>query len=81
LLLEDLNKKVQIVGEVQSSLTEQLDREKDKDGRSLSDRFNVIDLEVTDTLSRVRGMQKDLAREIRYTGENWAEIAELKAVR
>ncbi|KOA21551.1 chromosome partition protein Smc [Clostridium homopropionicum DSM 5847] len=81
LLLEDLNKKVQIVGEVQFSLTEQLDRAKDKDGRSLSDRFNVIELAVTDTSPRVKDMQKDLTRVIRATGENWAEIAELKAVK
>ncbi|MEA4826317.1 MAG: hypothetical protein VB130_06755 [Clostridium sp.] len=81
LLLEDLNKKVQIVGEVQSALTEQLDRSKDKDGKSIIDRFNVIELAVTDTSSRVRDIQKDLTRVIRATGENWAEIAELKAVK
>lgn len=81
LLLEDLNKKVQIVGEVQASLTEQLDRAKDKDGRSLEDRINIIELELKDTILRVKGMQKDLARVIRATGENWAEIAELKAVK
>lgn len=81
LLLENLDKKVQIVGEVQSALKEQLDRVKDKDGRSISDRFDIIELAVTDTSSRVKDIQKELTRVVRVTGENWAEIVELKAVK
>ncbi|MFA6940337.1 MAG: hypothetical protein WCQ54_05050 [Clostridiaceae bacterium] len=81
ILLEDLNKKVQIIAEVSYSLTEQIDREKDKDGKSLKDRLNIIELAVTDTSSRVKDVQKDLSRAVRVTAENWAEIVELKAVK
>lgn len=81
LLLEDLNKKVEIVGEVQKASTEQLDRVKDKDGKSLADRLNVIELAVTDTSFRVKDVQKDLSRVVRETAENWIEIVELKAVK
>ncbi|MDV3427828.1 MAG: hypothetical protein LIR50_12520 [Bacillota bacterium] len=81
ILLEDLNKKVQIIAEVNSSLSEQIDREKDKDGKSLKDRLNIIELAVTDTSSRVKDVQKDLSRAVRVTAENWAEIVELKAVK
>ena len=81
LLLEDLYKKVEIVTEVQSSFSEQLDREKNKDGKSLADRLNVIELAVTDTSSRVKDVQKDLSRVVRTTAENWVEIVELKAVK
>jgi chromosome segregation ATPase len=81
LLLEDLNRKVQTIAEVDSSLAEQLDREKHKDNKSSDDRLNIIELAVTDTSSRVKDIQKDLSRVVRATGENWAEIVELKAVR
>jgi len=81
ILLEDLNKKVQIIAEVNSSLSEQMDIEKDKDGKSLKDRLNIIELAVTDTSSRVKDVQKDLSRAVRVTAENWAEIVELKAVK
>lgn len=81
ILLEDLNKKVRIIAEVSSSLNEQIEREKDKDGKSLKDRLNIIELAVTDTSSRVKDVQKDLSRAVRVTAENWAEIVELKAVK
>lgn len=81
ILLEDLNKKVQTIAEVSSSLNEQIEREKDKDGKSLKDRLSIIELAVTDTSSRVKDVQKDLSRAVRVTAENWAEIVELKAVK
>ena len=81
LLLEDINKKVEVVGEVQSAFAEQLDRAKSKDNKSLGERLNIIELAVTDTSSRVKDVQKDLAKVARATGENWAEIIELKAVK
>lgn len=70
LLLEDLNRKVQTIAEVDSSLAEQLDREKHKDNKSSDDRLNIIELAVTDTSSRVKDIQKDLSRVVRATGEN-----------
>lgn len=80
-MLESLNKKVEIIFEVQTAFTEQLERAKDKDGNTLSTRFDIIESAVKDTSSRVKDIQKDLARVVRATGENWAEIVELKAVK
>jgi DNA repair ATPase RecN len=81
LILEDMSRKLEVVAEVQSSFTEQLDRTKDKDEKSLADKLNIIELAVTDTSSRVKNVQKDLSRIVRVTADNWAEIAELKSIR
>ncbi len=81
LLLEDLNKKVYVVAEVQTAFSEQLERAKDKEGHTLSDRLDIIQLAVKDTSSRVKDIQKDLTRVVRATAENWAEIVELKSVK
>lgn len=79
LMLEDANKKLQTIGEVQSSFQEQLGCTKDREGRSLSDRLEIIELSVKDTSLEVKNVQKDLARVARATGENWAGIIELKS--
>ncbi len=79
LLLEDANKKLQILAEVQSSFQEQLGRAKDREGRSLTDRLEVIELAVKDTSQGVKDIQRDLVRVVRATGENWTEIMELKS--
>lgn len=81
LLLEDISKKVETIAELQGSFHEQLERAKDKDGRTLADRLDVIEMAVTDTSSRVKDIHKELTRVVRTTAENWAEIVELKAVR
>ncbi|MBC2397034.1 hypothetical protein HGG79_04455 [Clostridium tetanomorphum] len=81
LLLEELNKKVKVVGEVQTSFAEQLNREKGKEEKSLDDRLEVIELAIKDTSSRVKEVQKELARVVRNTAENWAEIVELKIIK
>lgn len=81
IMLESLNDKVEILAEVQVSFKEQLDRSKDKDGKSLGERLDIIELAVSDTSGRVKDIQKDLARIVRATAENWAEIVELKAVK
>lgn len=79
LMLEEVNRKVEVVVEVQSSFTEQIEKEKDE--KSLTDRLDVIELAIIDTSSRVKNMQKDLLRVVRETGENWAEIVELKSAK
>jgi DNA repair ATPase RecN len=81
LLLEEANKEIETIAEVQGSFSEQWDRTKNQDGKSLSERLNIIELAVSDTSSRVKDIQKDLLRVIRVTGENWAEIVALKAIR
>lgn len=81
IMLEKLNDKVKILAEVQVSFKEQLDRTKDKNGKSLDERLDIIELAVSDTSGRVKDIQKDIARVVRATAENWAEIVELKAVK
>jgi hypothetical protein len=81
LLLENLNRKIEVIAEVQTAFKEQLERAKDKDGNTVADRLNIIELAVKDTSSRVKDVQKDLTRVVRATAENWAEIVELKAVK
>ena len=81
LLLEDINKKVEVIAEVQTAFKEQMERVKDKDGNTLAVRFDIVESAVKDTSSRVKDIQKDLTRVVRATGENWAEIVELKAVK
>ena len=79
LLLEDANKKLQILAEVQSSFQEQIGRAKDREGRSLTDRLEVMEFTVKGTSQGVKDIQKDLVRVVRVTGENWTEIMELKS--
>lgn len=81
LMLENLNKKIEVVAEVQTSFKEQLDRTTDKNGKTLSDRLNVIEMSVTDTSSRVKDVQNELARVVRVTAENWTDIAQLKLIK
>ena len=81
LMLEQINQKMEIIAEVQTSFQEQLGRANEKDKRTLMERLGIIELAVSDTSGRVKDIQKDLARVVRATGENWAEIVELKAVK
>ncbi|TDT57244.1 hypothetical protein [Fonticella tunisiensis] len=81
IMLENVNRSIEILAEVQSASTEQLERAKDKDGKSIAERLDIIELSIKDTLGRVKEIQKDLSRVVRATAENWAEIVELKAVK
>lgn len=81
IMLEEVNKKISIIAEVQTSFAELLERAKDKDGKPLTDRLNIIELAVTDTSGRVKDIHKELSRAVRTTAENWVEPIELKAVK
>lgn len=80
-ILEEVKQNIKTIAEVQTSFTEQLERAKDKDGKTLADRLNIIELSITDTSLRVKEVQKDLSRVVRATAENWAEIVELKSIK
>jgi len=80
-ILEDINNKIKMLAEGQSSFQEQIGRSKNNDNKTLNDRLEVIELAVTDTSSMVRDIQKDLVKIARTTGENWADIIELKYVK
>lgn len=81
ILLEDLNKKVEVVAEVQTSFSEQLGREKNDSMNSLDNRLEVIELAVTDTSSRVKSIQKELPTIVELTSRNWSDIVEIKSAR
>ena len=49
LLLEKVDSNVKTLAEVQSAFSEQLDRAKDKDGKTLGERLDVIELAVRNT--------------------------------
>lgn len=49
LMLEKIQTDVKTLAEVQQSFSEQLDRSKDKDGKTLGERLDIIELAVTDT--------------------------------
>lgn len=49
LMLEKIQTDVKTLAEVQQSFSEQLDRSKDKDGKTLGERLDTIELAVTDT--------------------------------
>lgn len=38
-------------------------------------------MSVTDTSSRVKDVQNELARVVRVTAENWTDIAQLKLIK
>ena len=49
ILLEKVDSNVKTLAEVQSGFSEQLDRAKDKDGKTLGERLDVIELAVKNT--------------------------------
>lgn len=49
ILLEKVDSNVKTLAEVQSAFSEQLDRAKDKDGKTLGERLDVIELAVRNT--------------------------------
>jgi len=49
LLLEKVDSNVKTLAEVQSAFSEQLDRVKDKDGKTLGERIDIIELAVRNT--------------------------------
>lgn len=53
LILEKIQTDVKILAEVQSSFSEQLDRAKDKEGKTLGERLDIIELAVTNTAKSV----------------------------
>ena len=53
LMLEKIQTDVKIISEVQTAFSEQLDRAKDKDGKTIGERLDVIELAVKSTSKSV----------------------------
>ena len=59
LLLEKVDSNVKTLAEVQSAFSEQLDRGKDKDGKTLGERLDVIELAVRNTSQTLTNASED----------------------
>ncbi|MGH4049785.1 MAG: hypothetical protein ACREVX_00265 [Clostridium sp.] len=95
IMLEDLNKKVQIIAEVQSAHKEQGDqnykiilKEQINNGtllgnslKNVSADVKEVKIDVIELKETVEGIRKDLNAVEIITSKNWNEIAHLKAVK
>ena len=95
IMLEDLNKKVEIISEVQTAHKEQAERdskiileEQINNGTLIGDSLKNVSADVkevkTDILElkgTVEGIEKDLNAVEIITSKNWNEIAHLKSVK
>ncbi|SHH95712.1 hypothetical protein [Clostridium grantii] len=77
-LLENLDTKIKTLAEVQSSFSEQLDRSKDKDGKTLGERLDIIELSVTDTSHSVNELLSTIDVIKDLTGSHEIDIKILK---
>ncbi len=59
LLLEKVDSNVKTLAEVQCAFSEQLDRAKDKDGKTLGERLDVIELAVKNTSQTLTNATED----------------------
>lgn len=61
MLLEKVDSNVKTLAEVQSAFSEQLDRAKDKDGKTLGERLDVIELAVRNTSHTLTNATEDIS--------------------
>ena len=64
LLLEKVDSNVKTLAEVQSAFSEQLDRAKDKDGKTLGERIDIIELAVRNTSYTLTNATEDTANKL-----------------
>lgn len=78
MVLEKIQTDIKTLAEVQSSFSEQLDRAKTKDGKTLGERLNVIELAVTDTSKSVNELSETIDVIKDTTGSHEMDIKILK---
>lgn len=78
IVLEKINTNVKTLAEVQSSFSEQLDRAKDKDGKTLGERLDVIELSVTNTSKSINDLVETVEVIKETTGSHEMDIKILK---
>ena len=76
--LEKIQTDIKTLAEVQQSFSEQLDRAKDKDGKTIGERLDVIDLAVTTTAKTVTDLAETVEVLKETTGKNEIDIKVLK---
>lgn len=88
IMLEKMQTDIKTLAEIQSSFADQLDKAKDKDGKSLDERLDVIELAVTTSSKSINEISDKLdiiSKDLNFvevaTGKNIADIAHLEAVK
>ena len=88
IMLEKMQTDIKTLAEVQSSFADQLGRSKDKEGKSLGERLDIIELAVSTSsksINEVSGKLDIVSKDLNFvevaTGKNIADIAHLKAVK
>lgn len=76
--LEKIQTDIKTLAEVQQSFSEQLDRAKDKDGKTIGERLDVIELAVTTTAKTVTDLAETVEVLKETTGRNEIDIKVLK---
>ena len=76
--LEKIQTDIKTLAEVQQSFSEQLDRAKDTDGKTIGERLDVIDLAVTTTAKTVTDLAETVEVLKETTGKNEIDIKVLK---
>ena len=75
LLLEKVDSNVKTLAEVQSAFSEQLDRAKNKDGKTLGERLNVIELAVRNTSHTLTNATEDTSNKFNNISKDIRFIA------
>lgn len=78
LMLEKIQGDIKTLAEVQSSFSEQLDRAKDKEGKTLGERLEIIELAVTTTSKSVNELVDTIDVIKDTTGSHEMDIKILK---
>ena len=75
LLLETVDSNVKTLAEVQSAFSEQLDRAKDKDGKTLGERLDIIELAVRNTSQTLANATEDTSNKFNTISKDIRFIA------
>ena len=75
LLLEKVDSNVKTLAEVQSAFSEQLDRAKDKDGKTLGERIDIIELAVRNTSYTLTNASEDTSNKLNNISKDIRFIA------
>ena len=75
LLLEKVDNNVKTLAEVQSAFSEQLDRAKDKDGKTLGERIDIIELAVRNTSQTLTNATEDISNKFNTISKDIRFIA------
>jgi hypothetical protein len=75
LLLEKVDSNVKTLAEVQSAFSEQLDRAKDKDGKTLGERLDMIELAVRNTSHSLTNATEDTSNKLNNISKDIRFIA------